>query len=258
MKINTTTNYSLFVANPKQRKFITAHVKKIMRKMKTNGFTPSMAISVFRRHDGKLVINTGHHRLAAAKELGIPVLYVIEHEWTTSELVDEGTTGKAWGCMAAIESYAKEGIRDYISLLEYAARGIPIRYAASMLLGQHAASGNASKFVNDGSFRIKTTKHIHEVLAVVDALRHRVNEATSMTFISAVSALTRVPGFSPETLIRKIEITGGRLEKAKTRDQMLEQLEEIYNYQNRKKEPLAFLAKEALRVNNASTAPCYK
>lgn len=248
MKIQTTSNYSLFIANPKQRKFTPPHVRKIMRKIKANGFPPSMAISVFKRSDGKLGINTGHHRLAAAKELGIPVLYIVEHEWSTKELVDEGTTSKNWGCVAAVSSYAKDGNKDYIILLEYTARGIPQRYAASMLRGEHAASGNASQFVNDGTFRVKTRKHIDEVLSVVDALKDRADEATSMTFISAISALTRVAAFSPETMIRKIEILGGRIEKAKTRDQMLDQLEEIYNYQNRNKEPLAFKAKEALKA----------
>jgi hypothetical protein len=252
MKIHSSNNYTLFVANPKQRKFVSAHVKKIMRKMKANGFTPSMAISVFKRSDGKLVINTGHHRLAAAKELGIPALYIIEHEWTSKELVDEGTTGKNWGCAAAAETYAKEGNKDYITLLGYTNRGIPMRYAASMLRGEHAASGNSGQFVNDGTFKVKTTAHINEVLGVVDALKDRADEATSMTFISAISALTRVVGFSSSTLIRKIGIMGGRIEKAKTRDQMLDYLEEIYNYQNRSKEPLAFLAKEALRLSNAT------
>lgn len=208
-----------------------------------------MAISVFKRKDGKLVINTGHHRLAAAKELQIQVAYVVEHEWSTRELVDEGTSSKPWGCSAAAESYAKEGIQDYITLIEYASKGIPMRYAASMLRGEHAASGNASEYVNDGTFKIKTTKHIEEVLFVVNALKGRSDEAKSMTFISAISALTKVNGFSAQTLIRKIEILGCRIEKAKTRDQMLDQLEEIYNYQNRNKEPLAFNAKEALRLN---------
>lgn len=249
MKIQSTNNYTLFIANPRQRKFYPAHVRKIMLKMQVNGFTPSMAISVYKRSDGKLVINTGHHRVAAAKELGIPVLYIVEHKWTSKELVDEGTTGKNWGCASAAETYAKEGNKHYIALLEYTAKGIPMRYAASMLRGEHAASGNASAYVNGGSFKVKDHSHIDEVLSVVDALKDRCKEATSMTFISAISALVKVPVFSAQTLIRKVGITGGRIEKAKTRDQMLDQLEEIYNYQSRNKEPIAFMAKESLRLN---------
>lgn len=211
-----------------------------------------MAISVFKRNDGKLVINTGHHRLAAARELGIPVLYVIEHEWTSKELVDEGITGRNWGCSAAVETYAKEGNKDYITLLKYTAKGIPLRYAASMLHGEYAASGNAGQYVSNGTFKVKDTKHIDDVLKVVDALKDRADEAKSMTFISAISALYNVESFCPDALIRKVGILGGRLEKAKTRDQMLDQLEEIYNYQNRRKEPLAFMAKDALRTNKAN------
>jgi len=87
MKILSTSNYSLFSANPFQRKFKQPKVDSLKAKMAANGFTPSLAISVYRNKSGGLTINTGHHRLAAAKELGIPVLYVIEHQWQISEMV---------------------------------------------------------------------------------------------------------------------------------------------------------------------------
>lgn len=249
MKTQSTTNYSQFVANSRQRKFTPAHVKKIAAKIKKNGFTPSMAISVFKNKDGKLHINTGHHRLAACMLLGVPVLYVIEHEWTTSELVDEGTSGKAWGSLASAQAYADEGDQNYIVLLEYTNKGIAMRYAASLLRGEHAASGNAIEAVSNGTFKIKTTKYIDEVVMVVDSLKDKSQEAQSMTFVSALSALMNVHSFSSTTLVKKVQMLGCKIEKCKTRDQMLDQLEEIYNYQGRIKQPLAFLAKESLRVN---------
>lgn len=251
MKLEHTTNYSLFTSNKLQRQFSAIQAEKIAYKMKKNGFPASFAISVFKK-DGKLHLNNGHHRLWAAKSLGLPVWYIVEHEWAASELVDEGVTGKNWPIKDASIAYAKKGQKDYVILLDYAKRGIPIRYAASMLRGEHAASGNACDFVSAGTFKVKTTSHIEAVCSVVESVKAAQKEATSQVFISSVSALIIVEGFSADQLVKKILSFPGKIEKTKTRDQMLDQLEEIYNYHCRIKDNISFKAKNKLMERRQS------
>lgn len=246
-KLQKTTNYDLFFPNPNQRTYKPRQTEKLVRKMKSNGFPPSMAISCYRNRKGVLAINTGHHRLEAARILGIPVWYVIEHEWTTFELVSEGTSARNFDTLASAQSYASDGANDYITLLYYAKKGMPIRFAASMLMGQHAASGNASDAISDGIFKVKTTDHIDEVCRVIDELRPINKEAGSQSFISALSALLIVDEFDANQLITRIKAVPSQLEKRSTRDQMLEQLEEIYNFRSRVKANIAFAAKNLLK-----------
>lgn len=252
MKILSTTNYSLFHNNPFQRKFTRAKVDSLKAKMKANGFTPSLAISVYRSKSGELTINTGHHRLAAAKELGIPVLYVIEHQWEISEMVDEGVTGTPWNIASAVIAFAKKGLRDYQELLGYADKGIPLGMAASMLLGEGAASGNGRDKINAGAFKIKTREQIKVVVSVIEQFSEASPAVRSRSFIAAFSKCLLTPEFDVDTFIRRIKNNPPMLEKTSNEDQMLKQIEDIYNYRSPNKIPLAFFVTKNMKDRHQS------
>lgn len=245
--IQWTTNYGLFHPNPNQKRYVPTHIEELARKMKRHGFPPSMAISVYRKNS-KLHINTGHHRVKAAEMLGIAVPYIIEDEWTAAMLADEGTAAKNWTTRDVAEHYANQGEEDYITLIDYAHKGIPINYAASMLRGEHAGSGNAGRTVRNGSFVVKTREQIDQLVGILEETKDTCDEASSQTFVLALSALLLVEEFDGSRLVKKIGSYPGKIEKCATRDQMLDQLEEVYNFKatagNRVN--LAFLAKNTL------------
>lgn len=253
MKLLQTKNYDLFVSNPLQRGFKPQHVGVLAHRMKVEGFKPSCAISVSKLPNGKLQNNTGHHRVPAAKIAGVPVWYIIEHAWTADELVAEGVTSKAWAADAAAETFATSGNKHYQMLLDYVKRGIPLRMAASMLRGEHAASGNAAEYVRNGTFKVKTSKHIESVCKTVEALSDVAPESKSMVFISALSALLLVDDFALDQMVHKIKLFPRELIKSKTRDQMLDVMEDIYNRSSRVKLNIVFLAKDQLKKRNLKT-----
>lgn len=241
MKIQSTNNYTLFQSNPFQRAFRQSKVNEIIEKMRVNGYPPSMAISVYRAKDGKLVINTGHHRLAAAKSLGIHVLYVIEHQWTLKEMVDEGVTGSKWDAMGVCQNFAKAGNKQYQELLGYVDKGIPLTMAASLLIGEGAASGNATAKLASGGFKIKTRDRINKILELIEELGSRCPAVKHRPFITAYSKCLFTPEFDRHTFTRRLGMNPMMLEKTSNEDQMLKQIEEIYNFKSQSKIPLAFL-----------------
>lgn len=252
MKVYQTKNYDQFVSNPLQREFKEHHVQDLAEKMRQDGYRQTSIISVSKLASGKLQLNTGHHRVPAARIAGVPVYYVIEHPWTAEEMVREGTSQKVWPLLAAARAYAFSGNKHYQTLISYVALGIPVRFAASLLVGQHSDSHNVMPKIKAGSFKVKNTSIIDEVVRVVDALKESAPEAKSQTFVAALSALLMVDDFNSDQLIHKINLFPTALQKAKTRDQMLEQLEEIYNRSSRFKDNIAFKAKEALRQRSAT------
>jgi len=239
--IKSTTDYSLFQANPFQRAFSEAKVAILAKKMKANGYKPSMAISVFLRN-GKLVINTGHHRLAAAKLLGIAILYVIEDQWTPEQLVDEGTTTRAWDIVSAAQCFARKGDKDYQALLDYADKGIPIGMAASLLIGEGAASGNARRKVIEGTFRITTKAHAGVFVDIFEEFGEKQESVKSRSFIAALSKCLMTKEFDLHTFRKRLRDNPTMLEKTSSTDQMLRLIEDIYNFRAMKKIPLSFLA----------------
>lgn len=239
-KIISTKNYDLFRNNPHQRSFSNAKVHSLMDKMRRNGFPASMAISVYK--DGpKLVINAGHHRLAAAKQLGLPILYVVEHKWTHRELSDEGSVQSAWKVKDHVSNFAKGGSKDFMELLRLESLGLPIGMAASMLIGEQAGSGNAKRTICSGSFKIKNTTQVELWEELHTEFGTRVPCIYHRTFISAWSKCLFTPEFDYDTFVKRLRKNPSMLEKCSTEDQMLRLIEELYNHGSPRKIPLAFM-----------------
>ena len=241
--IKSTVNYDQFMPNPYQRTFTDKKVKDLVSKMKMNGYPPSMAISVY-LEKGKFTINTGHHRLEAAKQLGIPVLFVIEDKWTPQQLVDEGTSSKTWDILSATQTYSRQGKSDYHELLVYYDKGIPLAMAASMLAGEGAGSGNTHKKVMNGSFIIKERSQIDKCVSIIDEFSDRQPTVKTRPFLAALSKCMFTSEFDLPTFCRRLKENPTMLEKTSNTDQMLKLIEEIYNFRANKKIPLAFLAQE--------------
>lgn len=241
-QIQFTSDYSLFTQNPLQRQFVPSKVPPLAEKMEKNGFPPSMAISVY-LHRGDLIINTGHHRLAAAELLGIPVFYIIENRWTDEQMVDEGTSCQSWSPRSVVQLFAEKGKRDYQFLLYYAEKGIPLGMAASMLNGRGAASGNTGKTLAGGTFRIVDTKQADMFLDIFDEFAEVQPTVKSRSFIAALSKCLLTNKFDLHTFKMRLRRNPEMLGKTSNEEQMLAVIDEIYNFRSTNKIPLSFMAK---------------
>jgi hypothetical protein len=239
--IKQTTNYELFHSNPHQRAFKHRKVKVLMEKMKANGFPPSMAISVYKSKEGTLVINAGHHRIAAAQALRIPVLYVIEHQWTNKELSDEGSVNTTWSMKDHVANYAKDGNADYDELLRLQKLGISVNQATALLIGQSATSHNATEALRDGKFKIKTRKYTALWESMREELVDRVPCITHRSFINAWSKCLFTPEFDQEVFLKRLRANPKMIDVCANEAQMLEMIEDVYNFKAGSKIPLAFL-----------------
>ena len=91
--LKVTKNYDLFELHPFNRDL---HKDALLKtSMKENGFMPSSPIHCVRNGNGKLKIIRGHHRFANAKELGLPVWYVID-ESNVDLFLLEGSSRSRW------------------------------------------------------------------------------------------------------------------------------------------------------------------
>lgn len=251
-KIQATRNYEMFNPNPLfQRKYNPNRVKLLERSMTRDGYWKAEPISVFRKNS-KLYINTGHHRLDAAKAAGVAIYYIVEEEWPAERMVSEGAveTQASWSGMDAAKAYAMAGISDYDELLRFARSGIPVNMAASMLMGEAAGSGNAAQLVKEGRFRVKITAHIVRVIGLIQQTEQSNPEVKSRAFIAALSSCLFVREFDAEKLESKLKKHPRALEKRSTKDQMLDQIEELYNFHSRDKVNIAFLARESAKSRN--------
>jgi hypothetical protein len=244
--LRETSVYTCFVYNSEQRPIDVKHVKDLMESMRTFGFLPSKPVQVYQ--DGKrLIIIDGHHRYVAAKNLGIPVIYVSEPKSHSDSMSKVNGLQKTWQLKNYLSQFVKRGIPAYLELEEYHRLGFSIQQAAKMLAGMASTGFGGSRIsseLRDGTFKVATRDKI-EIIARFLREEGAKNSAYRTTnFITAFEICLRVDNFNADQLTRKLSANPKVITRTATVDQMLDQLEEIYNYHQQIKTPLAFDAKQ--------------
>ena len=249
MKLEKTKDYSLFSTNHEQRPIDHCHVKRIGENIKHVGFLPSKPIQCYKK-GAKLIVVDGHHRLEAAKSVGAEVFYVIESDRCQQTMAAENFLVKKWGGIDFVRLYASRGNKNYQLLLHYQDRGIPVNMAASMMINNGAGSGNANKTIQNGTFKVKTTDQIEQVDAIIQEFSDKAPACKSRPFISAISKCILWDGFSYDTFVRRMRENSVMLEKTSNEEQILTQIEAIYNYRSRQPVPLKFHVENAAKERN--------
>lgn len=247
--IKATKNYAMFRPHGQQPQLNPKHISKLEASMAEHGFIQAKPIHCYPKNSFLYVID-GHNRLEAAKRLGLSVYYVVGDESQASLIAAENIAVRKWGTAEFVNMYTIRGHKDYVILSKYIQRGVPLLQAASLLYGENADSGNAILAIQDGTFRAKTTDRIDQIVYAMDELKDITPVVTTRIFIAALSALLFVTEFDLSQLITRIRQNPHMLSKTANREQMLVQLEDIYNFRSGKKVPLAFMAKEALQSRN--------
>lgn len=177
---------------------------------------------------------------------GVPVQYVIEHKWSAEELSREGQWNERWDVADVASMYAHEGVEDYVILQGYVKRGLKVAWAAALLKGQYNGAGNNSDAFRMGRFKVKTRELADRLLETVERLREVAPEVEKMAFQQAFVGCMACAEIDLDRLEDRIRKNGSMLEKRGTKYQMLEQLEEIYNFRMKEKVPLSFLVRQEM------------
>ena len=249
-KLQVTKDYSVFELHECNRPL---HEKPDLAKsMAEHGFMPSSPLQCVHSANGKLKVIRGHHRLHYAKRLKIPVWYIIDDSVTDIFALEGGY--QQWSVKDFAEARAKAGDKDCKALLEFTKQHeLTIGSAASLLGGESAGSGNKSRGIKAGSFRVVADQsHAKAVVAITDRCRLKgILFATASAFVTAISLSLRVPEFDDKTFAHRVELYAANLRKRGTVTEYLEEIDALYNYAAKgKRIPLAFRAREVARTRH--------
>lgn len=250
MKLQKTRNYGIFTQNEEQRQINETHVRRLASNMSAYGFIPSKPIQCYEKGDALVVVD-GHHRLNAAMLAGTSVFYVVESPKAQETMAIENILVKKWGAMDYVRLYALRGKKSYQTLLYYYERGIPITMAASMMINHSASSGNATQSIANGTFTIKTTTIIDRVDRIIQEFKEYNSACKSRAFIAALSKCVMWQKFDCDLFIKRLRENIMMLEKTSNSEQMLSQIESIYNFRSRNPIPLKFGVEDAAKKRGA-------
>lgn len=249
MKLNISKEYSEFNHNNEQRLLDEAHVTKIAKSIKDHGFLPSKPIQVYKK-ENKFVIVDGHHRFEAAKRIKVAFYYVLESQTCQGVMAVENLLVKKWNMIDYVRLFAARGDENYARLLYYHKKGISISMSSSMMIGNLAASGNASKAVMSGKFKIKETAQIETIVSFIDEFRGLNEACVSRSFVAALSKCLMWEGFDVSHFRNRLRNYYPMIQKQSTDEKMLDEIESVYNYKSKSKIPIKIPAQEAAKKRN--------
>jgi hypothetical protein len=149
-KLQVSKNYEMFELTDYNRSLHTDPV--LEESMRKYGFMPSSAVHCVRNGNGKLRIIRGHHRFKKAKELGLPVWYIVDE--SNKDLFSLEACKTSWSVGDFAYARANAGHEDFVKLLEFQkAHHLTPGAAASLVGGESAGSKNKIRTVKKGNFR---------------------------------------------------------------------------------------------------------
>ena len=116
------TDYSIFKLLPFNREVDKAHVKTLVESMRLHGFKGVSQIIRTKIIDGteQFYIVDGQHRIAAAKQLGLPIRFELTELKTKKETADFiaelNTSAKSWGTANFLSVWSSLQIEEYVKL----------------------------------------------------------------------------------------------------------------------------------------------
>lgn len=253
--LERTFDHGRFVRHASNRDF--TEKPRLRESMRAHGFMPSSPIHVATIHGStKLAVIRGHHRLHYAKELKLPVYYVVDDSVTNIRLI-EGIGGEEWKLKDFVHSSVADGVNDYEALRDFSANHkLSLTVAASLLAGQTVASADMNNDIRDGVFAINSGEIYHAKLVteITDFLVGRkVKFAVKRSFVGALSNALRVPEVEFDRLLSQVKKHWEMLSNKATIDDFLSDIERVYNYQIRGgRLNIKFRAKEELKLRVSS------
>jgi hypothetical protein len=191
----------------------------------------------------------GQHRIMAAAKLNVDVYYEIVPGLVLEDVMSINTHSKNWHVNDFIHAYIRLGFKSYEVLESFMRRhGVSASLGASLLSGYqsfvsgYSTSGSASTLssVKDGSFKVVSEEYADKVLMAltqVDAFTD-FDTRQERTFCKAFVMLLANPDFELSKFIVKLEGSGLRIQRKATLNYYLLQLEEIYNWNAKKRTEL--------------------
>jgi hypothetical protein len=230
--IYSTTDYDQFHLLPENRVVDMTHVRKLVAQITQSNLLHIKPLDV----TADLGVIDGQHRLAAARELGLPVYYKIGQQLSQADITTLNVAQKNWQGPDYLHYWTVKGRTDYVALTKFWQRHPSLSFSnAKTMLG--GSSNNRAQEFRAGTWKASDQPYKGEQAAVLVervAAETPFKQAMHTGFVAAVyHCIANVEGFDAKVFIEKIRKQPRTLVPCASHKQYLAMFEEIYNYQTR-------------------------
>jgi len=224
--------------------------KKLRESLKKHGWIPSFPMTCFRNGSDQLTILDGQHRFSIARELGMPVKYVIvDQEFDISEI---NNTQDTWRLKDYLSRWQKAGKDAYFEIEEFmsAHPNLTLSASISLLGGQYQGNTQLKNKYKEGNFSIssKSRGKAYQIANCFESIIEVNDDAKHNNLLKALYKCFYVDSFDSQRLIDQCKKNPAMIQPYSKTEDWLDLLQEIYNHGRKSNRiPLRFQAEEAMK-----------
>lgn len=235
--INKTTDYGQFKfrADNREGGVNRSHVEKLKSSIRSKNMLELVPILV----NSDMEIIDGQHRLTAAKELGLPIYYKVQHDLEAKDIILMNIT-KPWGMADFFNFHIKNHKEEYIKLDKFIKEhGLKFRVAFRMICGH----------TDEATHKFKTGEYVHDIKHIqnewdniwwtINSIRRlnggSKNYLTSGKFWTALYKLLNHEDFDMEKWKENLERLSDKIGPRASLEDYKRSLMNVYNWRNRNK-----------------------
>ena len=229
--VQSTTDYSVFKFDPRNRVVDTNHVERLYDAISENDLLHAFPVVV----DRNMVVLDGQHRIKAAEALGVPVYYIQTGKATIQDIAGTNSTIKRWRKEDQLHYWCTGDHPEYLKL-----RAFWVRYPwlsltqAVSLCYKGDAVGLSERFAVGQYTCNNTTEAERVVRMILDFKDAGVDFWSHKSFVSAIANLADNTDYEHAKMMDKLKYLSTKMVKCPDAASYVEMINEIYNYRNQK------------------------
>lgn len=224
MKLDSTTEYTRFKRIVGNRPLRKAHVRNLVTAISKDATT--IRYNPILVND-KMEVIDGEHRLAAIKQLGMPVYYIQEPDLTLENVINLNSGTKAWTPTDFAESYKERGNENYAIYLDFKKEfgfnhDILLRYLSldNPITGDMFRQGKLK--VGNVKKSLQLCNDLQEVGQYYDRFNNR-------SFALGFYMLWKNKSYDHKRMVQKLSVHKAKMHDCALPEQYADLLQKIYN-----------------------------
>jgi hypothetical protein len=243
--VYSTYDYDKFKILFGNRKLNEIHLKRLMNSFQKNYlFSPILVNNNFEIIDGQ-------HRFNAAKELGLPINYMIMPAYGLNEVKVLNTNTSNWNKMDYLMGYCDSGSLPYLQMRQFMKDfpdfGI---YVCEQLLTNNTKGINNTGAIEKGRGRLKNFEEGRLIIPDINKSYENAHKVLSFKkyydgynraiFVAALIGIFKHANYNHQEMISKLSLQPSALTHCTNVEYYKVLIENIYNYKRRNKLTLRY------------------
>lgn len=225
----STCDYNAFKKLDGNRDIMEKRKKLLVQSIKERGWIRNPIVV-----NEKMEVIDGQGRLEALRELGMPVEYVIAEGATIADCIALNVKQSNWTNTDYVKSYAETGNEDYVILLSHYGthHNLPDTCVNTIASKTSCDNGNILTTLKDGLFTIYDKETLSERLDFADRCVEALGRGNGRLrqWCAVFKFVYYCDKISNDVFLDRLTRNKHLITPCVTTKQMLECLEEIYNY----------------------------